>query len=85
MDGGYSRVDQLVGLREQGWSGVVIKAVKVRSHAMVTDAVARALGYRTAILDLTTVGKALEHSISLAVAVQVSWPPVENNSRQFAP
>lgn len=85
LDEGYSRLEQLLDLAEQGWSGVVIKAVKGQSHAMVTYAAARHLGLKIAIQDLTTVGAALEHSLGLAASVQASWPQVEYNSRQFAP
>jgi len=85
LDEGYSRLEQLLELRAQGWSGVVIKAVKGQSHAMVTYGAARALGMKIAIQDLTTVDVALEHSLGLAASVQASWPQVEYNSRQFAP
>lgn len=85
LDEGYSRLEQLLDLAEHGWSGVVIKAVKGQSHAMVTYAVARVLGLKVAIQDLTTVDTALEHSLGLAASVQASWPQVEYNSRQFAP
>ncbi|MGO1465562.1 MAG: enolase C-terminal domain-like protein [Candidatus Corynebacterium faecigallinarum] len=85
LDEGYSRLEQLLELGEQGWSGVVIKAIKGQSHAMITYAAARALGLKIAIQDLTTVGAALEHSLGLAASVQASWPQVEYNSRQFAP
>ena len=85
LDEGYSRLEQLLDLAEQGWSGVVIKAVKGQSHAMVTYAAARHLGLKIAIQDLTTVGAALEHSLGLAASVQASWPQVEYNSRQYAP
>lgn len=85
LDEGYSRLEQLLELRGQGWSGVVIKAVKGQSHAMVTYAAARALGLEIAIQDLTTVDTALEHSLGLAASVHASWSQVEYNSRQFAP
>lgn len=85
LEEGYTRLEQLLELREQGWSGIVIKAVKGQSHAMVTYAVARALGLKIAIQDLTTVDDAFEHSLELAASVQASWPQVEYNSRQFAP
>lgn len=84
MDEGYSSLRQLATLREQGWSGVVIKAAKGQSHAMITLAAARALGLRVAIQDLTTVGPALEHSLGLGAEIGADWPQIEYNSRQYA-
>lgn len=85
IDEGYTRLSQLARLREQGWSGVVIKSAKGHGHAMVTHAVARHLGLKIAVQDLTTVGPALAHSIGLASALQPDWPHLEYNSRQYAP
>src|SRR5690625_5374952 len=51
---------------------------------MVTNAVARHLGLKIAVQDLTTVGPALAHSISLASALEPDWPHLEYNSRQYA-
>lgn len=84
LDEGYSRLSQLATLRDEGWSGVVIKAVKGQSHAMVTQALVSAAGMRIAIQDLTAVDLALEHSLGLAATLPVSWPAVEYNSRQYA-
>lgn len=85
LDEGYSRLSQLATLAERGWSGVVIKAAKGQSHAMITQALASAAGLRIAIQDLTAVDLALEHSLGLAAVLPVSWPGVEYNSRQYAP
>ncbi|MDN5899931.1 MAG: hypothetical protein L0H74_07675 [Brachybacterium sp.] len=85
LDEGYSRLSQLSVLADQGWSGVVIKAAKGQSRAMITQALASAAGIRIAIQDLTAVDHALEHSLGLAAVLPVSWPGVECNSRQFAP
>ncbi|MGC0251283.1 enolase C-terminal domain-like protein [Pseudactinotalea sp. Z1748] len=85
MDEGYSRLSQLDDLVDRGWSGVVIKASKGQSHAMATYAIARSRGLQVVIQDLTTTGAALEHSIGLASALQVTWPHLEYNSRQYAP
>lgn len=84
LDEGYSRISQLSSLAEQGWSGVVIKAAKGQSHAMITQALAHAAGLRIAVQDLTAVDLALEHSLGLAAVLPVSWPAVECNSRQYA-
>lgn len=85
LDEGYSRISQLTSLAEQGWSGVVIKAAKGQSHAMISQALARAAGLRIAVQDLTAVDLALEHSLALAAVLPVSWPAIECNSRQYAP
>lgn len=84
LDEGYSRLSQLQTLAADGWSGVVIKAVKGQSHAMITQALASAAGMKIAVQDLTTVDLALEHSLGLAAVLPVSWPAVEYNSRQYA-
>lgn len=84
MDEGYFDLAQLATLREQGWSGVVIKAAKGQSHALVTLAAARALGLRVAMQDLTTVDAALEHSLGLGAEIAADWPQIEYNSRQYA-
>ena len=84
IDEGYTHLAQLARLGEQGWSGVVIKSAKGHGHAMVTNAVARHLGLKIAVQDLTTVGPALAHSISLASALEPDWPHLEYNSRQYA-
>lgn len=83
-DEGYTRLSQLETLQEQGSSGVVIKAVKGQSHAMITQAIARRAGMELAIQDRTAVDLALEHSLGLASVLPVSWPAVECNSRQYA-
>ena len=85
LDEGYSRLSQLATLAEQGWSGVVVKAAKGQSHAMITQALASTAGLRVTIQDLTAVDLALEHSLGLAAVLPVSWPGVEYNSRQYAP
>src|SRR5690625_114994 len=84
MDEGYSRLTQLPELRRQGWSGVVIKASKGQSAAMLTYAFARAHGLHVAVQDLTHVGQAVVHSAGLVSALELSWPHLEFNSRQYS-
>lgn len=85
MDEGYGRLRQLVEFPATGWSGVVVKASKGQSHAMVTYAIARSRGLRVMLQDLTATDSALAQAAGMAAALQFSWPSFEYNSRQFAP
>lgn len=85
MDEGFTQLSQLPQLREQGWTGVVIKASKGQSAAMLTYAFAKARGLQVVVQDLTHVGRALVHSAGLVAALELSWPHLEYNSRQYTP
>lgn len=85
MDEGFTQLSQLPELREQGWTGVVIKASKGQSAAMLTYAFAKARGLDVVVQDLTHVGRSLVHSAGLVAALELSWPHLEYNSRQYAP
>ncbi len=85
MDEGFTRLSQLDDLLEQGWSGVVIKAAKGQSPAILAYGIARARGMHVVAQDLTAVCLGLEHSAALVAALELSWPHLEYNSRQYAP
>lgn len=85
MDEGLTDVRQLAGLRDAGWSGLVVKAAKGQSLALLCAAFASRQGMFLALQDLTATGLALEHSARLASVLPVSSRSFEYNSRQYAP
>lgn len=85
LDEGFSDLSLLPQLREQGWSGVVVKAAKGHSLALLTHAYARAHGLWVTVQDLTAVSWALVHSARLVSSFALSAPHLEYNSRQYAP
>lgn len=85
LDEGFSDLTMLPGLPGLGWSGVVIKAAKGHSLALLSNAVAKAHGLQVAVQDLTAVSWALVHSARLVSLLDPTWPHLEYNSRQYAP
>lgn len=85
LDEGFSELAMLPRLRDQGWSGVVIKAAKGHSLALLTYAYARSHGLWVAVQDLTALSWALVHSARLVSTFELSAPHLEYNSRQYAP
>jgi L-alanine-DL-glutamate epimerase-like enolase superfamily enzyme len=85
MDEGLVDLHTLGELRAAGWSGVVIKAGKGQSAALLAHAVAKASGLYVTVQDLTAVDSAFHHSARLASVLDLSSPHLEYNSRQYAP
>ncbi|SEE86758.1 enolase C-terminal domain-like protein [Ruania alba] len=85
MDEGFTSLARLPQLRAEGWSGVVIKASKGQTPAVIAAAVARHLGLFVTVQDLTATGGAYLHSARIASVLRVSVPQLEYNSRQYAP
>ncbi|MCP2329453.1 hypothetical protein HDA40_007960 [Hamadaea flava] len=85
VDEGLATAEQLGGLRDQGWSGLVVKASKGTSLALRAHAFAQRHRMFVTIQDLTAVDLALEHSARLAAALPWSSPAFEYNSRQYCP
>lgn len=85
LDEGFDRLSDLPKLLDQGWSGVVIKASKGQTPAMVAAAAARAHGMWCLVQDLTASSFALAHSARLVSALTLTRRHLEFNSRQFAP
>lgn len=85
LDEGFTDVAALPHLREQGWSGVVVKAAKGQSPALIAHTYAQVHGLALTVQDLTTVGLALAHSARLAASLRRTWDHLEYNSRQYAP
>lgn len=85
MDEGFTSLSALPKMQASGWSGIVIKASKGQTPAVVGAAVARRLGLRIAVQDLTASGAAFVHSVQLARRLQTTITQLEYNSRQYAP
>ena len=85
VDEGLARVDDLADLAAQGWHGLVVKAAKGQTSALLCHAFARQHGMFVTIQDLTAPDLALEHSARLAAHLDLSLPAFECNSRQYAP
>ncbi|MFG3700598.1 enolase C-terminal domain-like protein [Micromonospora sp. NPDC047620] len=85
MDESLHDPAQLRHVRSDGWSGVVVKAGKGQTPALLTYAFARAHGLFVTMQDLTAVDAALAHSARLASVFDLSAPHLEYNSRQYAP
>ncbi|MBM7784771.1 enolase C-terminal domain-like protein [Tenggerimyces flavus] len=85
MDEGSSDLGSLPELARTGWSGLVVKAGKGQTYALVANAYAKVHGLFLTVQDLTTVDLALRHSARLASVLHPSAPHLEYNSRQYAP
>ncbi|MCA9179120.1 MAG: mandelate racemase/muconate lactonizing enzyme family protein [Planctomycetales bacterium] len=70
--------------REQGYSGVALKACKGHSEALLMGAAAQKYGLFLCVQDLTCVGASFLHSASLAARVP-TVAAIEGNGRQYCP
>lgn len=77
-------LESLLLAREQGYSGVALKACKGHSEALLMGAAAQKFGLFLCVQDLTCVGASFLHSAGLA-----AWVPtvaaIEGNGRQYCP
>jgi L-alanine-DL-glutamate epimerase-like enolase superfamily enzyme len=85
MDEGFTSLARLGRLRADGWSGVVIKAGKGQTPAVVAAAAAHRLGLWAVVQDLTATGPAFVHSARLASCLRTTRRHLEYNSRQYVP
>ncbi|WP_166350586.1 enolase C-terminal domain-like protein [Phytoactinopolyspora limicola] len=85
LDEGFTDVADLVHLAERGWSGVVVKASKGQSPAMLAYGVMKARGLWVTVQDLTTVDLAYVHSARLVSGLDLTSRHLEYNSRQYVP
>jgi L-alanine-DL-glutamate epimerase-like enolase superfamily enzyme len=76
--------ESLLLAREQGYSGVALKACKGHSEALLMGAAAQKYGLFLCVQDLTCPGASLLHSASLAARVP-TVAAIEGNSRQYCP
>lgn len=77
-------LESLLLAREQGYSGVALKACKGHSEALLMGAAAQKYGLFLCVQDLTCVGASFLHSASLAARVP-TVTAIEGNGRQYCP
>ena len=70
--------------REQGYSGVALKACKGQSQALLMGAAAQEYDMFLAVQDLTCPGASFLHSAGIAARVK-GITAIEGNGRQFCP
>ncbi len=76
--------ESLLLAREQGYSGVALKACKGHSEALLMGAAAQKFGLFLCVQDLTCVGASFLHSASLAARIP-TIAAIEGNGRQYCP
>ncbi|MCB9952292.1 MAG: hypothetical protein H6824_15050 [Planctomycetaceae bacterium] len=76
--------DALLLAREQGYSGVALKACKGHTEALFAAAAAQKFGMFLCVQDLTCPGYSFLHSASLAARIP-GVAAIEGNGRQYCP
>jgi L-alanine-DL-glutamate epimerase-like enolase superfamily enzyme len=76
--------ESLLLSREQGYSGVALKACKGHSEALLMGAAAQKYGMFLCVQDLTCPGFSFLHSASLSARIP-TIAAIEGNSRQYCP
>ena len=76
--------ESLLMAREQGYSGIALKACKGQSESVLMAAAAQTFGMLLCVQDLTCPGASFLHSASLAAHIP-GVAAVEGNARQYCP
>lgn len=76
--------ESLLLAREQGYSGVALKACKGHTEALLAAAAAQKFGMFLCVQDLTCPGLSFLHSASLAARIP-GVAAIEGNARQYCP
>lgn len=76
--------ESLLLAREQGYSGVALKACKGHTEALLMGAAAQKYGLFLCVQDLTCVGASFLHSASIAARIP-TVAAIEGNGRQYCP
>ena len=76
--------ESLLLAREQGYSGVALKACKGHTEALLMGAAAQKHGLFLCVQDLTCVGSSFLHSASIAARLP-TIAAIEGNGRQYCP
>jgi L-alanine-DL-glutamate epimerase-like enolase superfamily enzyme len=76
--------ESLLLSREQGYSGVALKACKGHSEALLMGAAAQKFGMFLCVQDLTCPGYSFLHSASLSARIP-TVAAIEGNARQYCP
>lgn len=84
IDESLTDYDALLLSKEQGYSGVALKACKGHSEALFMAAAAQKLGMFLCVQDLTCPGFSFLHSASLAARIP-GIAAIEGNGRQYCP
>ncbi|MBP89376.1 MAG: hypothetical protein CMJ64_22135 [Planctomycetaceae bacterium] len=77
-------LESLLLAREQGYSGIALKACKGHSEALLMGAAAQKYNLFLCVQDLTCVGASFLHSASVAARVP-TVAAIEGNGRQYCP
>jgi len=77
-------LESLLLAREQGYSGVALKACKGHSEALLMGAAAQKYKLFLCVQDLTCVGASFLHSASIAARIP-TVAAIEGNGRQYCP
>ena len=84
IDESLTDFETLLMARDQGYSGVALKACKGQSQALLMGAAAQEYGMFLAVQDLTCPGASFLHSAGLAARIR-GVTAIEGNARQFCP
>lgn len=76
--------ESLLLAREQGYSGVALKACKGHGEALLMGAAAQKYKMFLCVQDLTCIGRSMLHSASLAARIP-TIAAIESNGRQYCP
>lgn len=84
IDEALTDYDALLLAREQGYSGVALKACKGHTEALLAAAAAQKFGMFLCVQDLSCPGYSFLHSASLAARIP-TVAAIEGNARQYCP
>ncbi len=84
LDEGLIDYESLLLGREQGYTGIALKACKGQSESLILAAAAQKLGMFLCVQDLSCPGYSFLHSASLSARIP-TVAAIEGNSRQYCP
>lgn len=84
LDEGLIDYETLLLGREQGYTGIALKACKGQSESLILAAAAQKLGMFLCVQDLSCPGYSFLHSASLSARIP-TVTAIEGNSRQYCP
>ncbi len=84
IDESLVNLESLLLAREQGYSGVALKACKGHTEALLMGAAAQKYQLFLCVQDLTCIGRSFLHSASLAARIP-TVAAIEGNGRQYCP
>ncbi len=84
IDEALTDYDALLLAREQGYTGVALKACKGHTEALLAAAAAQKFGMFLCVQDLSCPGYSFLHSASLAARIP-TVAAIEGNARQYCP